>query len=472
MKVPLMSDSYSWLEVIHLVGMLYVCKRLSSANHEYCQTLTKQNPFLPSLVCAPNSKSSYYPPSAAPLTWTQLLNLIPDYSSTMAINSGLESLHPELQVMVMLQIPEINTLYSLIRASPRFFQVFSSNKERIISALAVVQFHPDAFIDALDAIRASQIENVLSREPILQYLDAFMTDESFKTPILPLSTALPLCEMGVHISYFINDFKLRAIPILAQVGKPQSISQEQILYSSLSVKEAERLERAFCRFETFRHLFSGEKYNQTPFTALEQAHLFLEEFNRWEIEEIACVRDYLIRRLNGIFDLVEDEFVEMNVGATVGLADREHWEDMFVPRQINWFSTSAKHYHHWYMEYILARGLPFLRQVFQSTGQERMQLVTSNNVYNTEFLTKALRQPSKDTEYDRDVRKAWGSVAGKVPPEAVRDDLDTFNLGWVWSHEDRLPPRHAAPWQKGLRDWGYVFWDRRRLEASGVIGQK
>ncbi|KAL1966046.1 hypothetical protein VTN77DRAFT_4794 [Rasamsonia byssochlamydoides] len=44
--------------------------------------------------------------------------------------------------------------------------------------------------------------------------------------------------------------------------------------------------------------------------------------------------------------------------------------------------------------------------------------------------------------------------------------------GWLWVSRYRPRLYYAEQWKKGLRDWGYVFWDRPRLEAWGVLDKE
>lgn len=57
-------------------------------------------------------------------------------------------------------------------------------------------------------------------------------------------------------------------------------------------------------------------------------------------------------------------------------------------------------------------------------------------------------------------------------PRCDEDDPDYPNEGWLWTSHYRPPWSYAEDCKKGLRDWGYVFWDRPRLEAWGVLDKE
>ena len=88
-------------------------------------------------------------------------------------------------------------------------------------------------------------------------------------------------------------------------------------HRELSTNEKRRIHRALYRFELFRVLFTEptntEDYpkDEWYFTALEQSLLYLHCFRVWEIEELACVRDYMIRRYTEILQECSSELSKL-----------------------------------------------------------------------------------------------------------------------------------------------------------------
>lgn len=79
----------------------------------------------------------------------------------------------------------------------------------------------------------------------------------------------------------------------------------------LSSVEKRRIARAFFRFETFRHLVPPQHRNDhSKYNVPTAGFDFLKSFDLDEVEEIACVRDYLIRKLWHNFDLLENDFAQ------------------------------------------------------------------------------------------------------------------------------------------------------------------
>ncbi len=387
-------------------------------------------------------------------------------------NSGLEALHPEIQELIISHLPTVQSLHSLIRASPRFYQVFRSHKKIALSRLLRRQFHAAVLSDALTVVQASQLERPRTRENVVAFLQGFpLKPERVESATsISLPDCIALCQLYRKLNFFINDLHQRSTVLLIQRSPrkvnnpPERLAMNTVLRSPLSDVEAGRLQRAFCRFETFRLLFSSPHSTESPLTVPEQAQMFLEAFADWEIEEIACVRDYLVRRLSQVFDQLEDEFVLGVRTGTVGWRRRtlpDKWDS-----QHHWFSVSAKDDHASYMETLLSLGLPFLRQVFQSVGEKRKALVIHNSENKGNFLTAALTKPNKREFAIREYSDAHRSG---LMPVFNGDTLQGCNGGWMWGHAYCLRLMWAEGIMRGLRDWGYVFWDMERLESSGFL---
>ncbi len=45
------------------------------------------------------------------------------------------------------------------------------------------------------------------------------------------------------------------------------------------------------------------------------------------------------------------------------------------------------------------------------------------------------------------------------------------NLAWLWANQGNPSPYYASPCDWDFRAWGYVFWDRPRLEYLKVVNE-
>jgi len=175
-----------------------------------------------------------------------------------------------------------------------------------------------------------------------------------------------LYRLRENINYFLKDFSQRSLPILAACSNVSGLRvhspvqpPDGDLKFDLSKIEVERLQRAFCRFETHRFLFCKGTTDNTTLTVKDRSYLLLQGYPEWEIEEIACVRDYLIHRPCEVFDRMEEDFVQREYAGNTPLRVEsclDRWES-----KDHWFSMDAKFDQSEYMEHLLSLGLPFLR---------------------------------------------------------------------------------------------------------------
>ncbi|KAI4232935.1 MAG: hypothetical protein L6R40_007257 [Gallowayella cf. fulva] len=383
----------------------------------------------------------------------------------------LEALVPEIQVQIMRNVSSRQTLIALLRASPRFYQVFRTRKDYLLTQLAFSRFRPEIIHTVWSLAKTLQLPRPATRERVYEHTSknfykyrAVAVDEDFQQPSITSAITIPLCRMGETIAWFVQDYRQSTLPLLTTLGTYLNLQQDQeILGSDLSAVERGRLQRAFCRFETFCCLFVAPKGQlEEPFRYSCGAVSFLGDFEPEEVEELACVRDYLIRRLWGAFDAVESDAIHGEDCAAIRKLGEEH-------EPYDWFSYIPKRSHPCYMEYLMSQGLPFLRDLLESDGIRRAKTIISNSAEREYFLTFALKKGHivplslEDRDFD------GGLYDGEDVFEG--DDVLNFPRGLLWANRSRIPNDYARWALKGLRDWGYVFWDDRRLQASGVLDQ-
>ncbi|KAL8659434.1 MAG: hypothetical protein Q9202_007139, partial [Teloschistes flavicans] len=378
--------------------------------------------------------------------------------------ASLEGLSPELQIQIMRQCDSFSDLHSLLRASPHLYQVFRHQKELILSHQVYKPFHPDIIDDAWILAKAAQIPQPPQKHRAWEFLNTPRHENALVKNQMPARMILPLSKLAATIQWFIQDYKTHSISYLAHFVTPLDLQQdEELLYSDLSEVEFGRIQRAFCRFETFRFLFMDSKNEEKRVACSAYAYQYLEVYCPDEVEEIACIRDYMIRRLWGVFDSLEiDAFNEPLDGPIrqIGHAFDGHYD---------WFTSPMKPLHLSFIEYMLSLGLPFLREVLQSDGLKRAELVISNSISRKHYITEALSNRQFDDDRHGVLLDFDGGLYDEKEGEFWGDSLDVVSQGLLWANRNRFPKDRARPQLKGLRDWGYIFWDKWRLEASGVL---
>lgn len=373
--------------------------------------------------------------------------------------SRLELLQPETQTLIMCHIPCVTTLYSLLRASPRFYQVFISRREYHLSQLAIGYCQAPA--NAWDAIKASRLPRSASshHEDVEHFVRTFTKDHDYTAPVLSLEISIPMIKLEMCVEWFVADFANNALSNLVSLGELESLTQDfGEMHRELSTIESGRIARAFFRFETFRHLFSPLcNVDGVRTTDSQLAVDFLNVYELDEIEELVCVRDYIIRRLWSIFDRIEDDFVrEMSL--------QPHSDSVQALSDDNWFGEDGKEQHEYYMENLISLGLPFLRKVLTADRARSMELVLSNSVairgHLTDAIGKVAENEIESTESDRDNAEDM---------QNYKEDLTDCSYGWHWGKDLLLNIVPGYYRRKGCRDWGYVFWEKSRMNAANVI---
>lgn len=406
----------------------------------------------------------------------------------MASMSALEMLAPELQLQILFNAATLNDLYALIQASPRLYQVYVLNKEVLLSAVARQQFHPAVMPDALFIMVISRLRRPLSRDTAIKLCKIYPS-ELDNGLTFPISTSVALCNLASNLRFFIEDYARNTLPIMEGLGQSLEIDvlseytpENPVPYSKLSGSEVGRLQRAFCRFEIYRHLFarcspelghdSRTCLNNPSMTPAEQASLFLEKFPDFQLTEINCIRDYLYRRLRGICRQVEDQAFDTLAPEDLTFEDYEsaEWNS-----GLYLFTDNGKDRQKDHIEHLMSLGLAYIRLVFESTGPEQKNLFIRHHPHSvvrhleTTFITEALQRLGRNPA-GRDT-----SLAKTDPPFVYNIDADAeldIPDAWQWAYPCGPPFKLSDDDSKGLRDWGFVFWDRNRLRESGILERR
>ena len=406
----------------------------------------------------------------------------------------LESLPTEIQILILLQISTLKDLQSLIHASAHFYAAFRLSKAEVLSAVLRRIIHPSAISDALSAVTAERFEHErIDKEQITHFLDYFKTVHDV-TRVIPLSKSISLCQLHESVDYFVQRCSKQWLSVLQDRSwalEPSLDLEDRSKPKPLSFIEEARLQRALYRFEFYCRIYQSldALYSRPVFDATNQSRDFLALFPHWQIEELACVRDYVYQQLRFIFDRVEDDFVkyiiaedfeDVNVPQHYNrfyhkpsscVASGVSFDDYFSPDRFDnydyFFGDAEKSRQLVYMEYIMSRGLPFLHRLLEADSQTRNKLVLANTKSAKEFLSDALEKPS--TEDDGFNLQECIDFSSGVKLAFDGDGTGERNEAWLWSNDFRPWPMFYEHDKKHLRRWGYVFWDSSRLRVSGIL---
>lgn len=405
---------------------------------------------------------------------------------------ALELVEPEVQRQILSQVATLEQLHSLIKASPRLYHVFSLNKQHVLSAVARRQFHPTVLPEALAFAQISQLEQPCPPETARKYCDIDSSKQrEWQASVSSISESLAMCKLAGHIKFFIEDYTRNTLPIMEGLSEapdfeifPEYRPRKAVLYSDLSTDEIGRLQRAFCRFEIYRSLFARcspdldhdvqECSRDTYVGPAEQASLYLEKFPDYQVAEINCIRDYLVRRLRGICLQLENEAVntlspDLFVFDREGDVETNQWNS-----GIYLFTEFGKHDQIGQMEHLMELGLPYIRKLFVSTGECRKVLFMHDpghyvihHLRTYDYITRAFECLDRNPAWED--AKLLAKTGTPFMYETKPDTELKIPAAWEWAHPCKPPIKLSDDCFKGLRDWGYVFWDHNRLQESGIL---
>ena len=424
----------------------------------------------------------------------------------MATNN-LERLPPELQTAILLYLPSTESLYNLIRASPRFHKVFNISKEVVLSQMVYTVVGLEALPDALAAVTGPR---GTPRGLGLTYLEKIIDIQTGyrvsidKMECLPISTSLDLLRLEKSIKYHMARFTRYAqsnLSTCSQSVRPNNqLAVVCVRRDPLARTEEVRIRRAFYRVDLYCYLFhssdrrSNNERHHVQIPTKHQEAVFLAKIPPWEVEEMACVWHYLRHELEKAFDDVEDYFVDnafrgtpLEAAAAVATLknDRKevdweiysshkfydkpgtipgHMDKLFPEGAYDFFRSISKRVtHDRHIEYLASMGLAFLRSLFEAKIEQQKETILNINPRQIpKFLTSALSvYGTKATERYDAWDTGWYDEDGDENCEAPNEGFK-----WAMAFSPTYPCRHRG----GIRSLGLVFWDTRRL--LGILGPK
>ena len=251
----------------------------------------------------------------------------------VAQRAGLEDVAVEIQQAILHHMPDMHTLQALITASPSYLRSYQSQCHAIMSSILVRDIHPDVLFDALAVVDAPNLpRNYDDYVPKLKVFVAQYrtTRNSQVVPLEPLDPGTRDILWKFHQSVLdvTKDFVDHTLSVHPITG--ESLNDHR----PLSPNEVRRIHRAFYRYELFTVLFREPKMShhdgrlrlrdhgrRAALPALQRnsirsldsndkSWLFLAQFNAWEVEEIACIRDYITYRYGELYRRYELDFRE------------------------------------------------------------------------------------------------------------------------------------------------------------------
>lgn len=403
---------------------------------------------------------------------------------------------------------------SLINAYAPFFRVYHSRKPQILKNVSHNAIHPYIVVDVSVSASAVRVATLYSRinpqvgyplRTICDFCYEYYLRRAQQSPIFDQLPGPPdlecVSETYLAVEYFLTDFSSKALSSLKSFSCLTAASKirKSATFSpyTISTVERTRLQRAFFRFDTYQKLFQWECLvpAQLQDQVLRHAQAYLESFPQWEVEEIACIYDYLMALLHEVFAQVEDDFVEevvragrlgpddfvKQVSQPIGLGGSRGRFNLSFPNEqglnpcrkshepldnlptygLRIFTKADKPSHNNRLKSLISRGLPFLRRLLMLEGKNlRDAFIT----YSCEFAGPCIAIPLNEPKVITRVGAMYLSLSTKTKFKG--DSILLSNAGWCWAFREKSVRRIFNAENFRLRECGYVFWDEKRLRDS------
>lgn len=116
-------------------------------------------------------------------------------------------------------------------------------------------------------------------------------------------------------------------------------------------------------------------------------------------------------------------------------------------------------------EACMSVGLDFLFKMMKASKSEQLVMLEENRTEEYTFRTACLTARTQDYPSPTLADGQW--VVGTSLP--FISDEDGPNAAWVWANRGKVEFEYFLESTEPLRDWGYVMWDKKRLDERGDL---
>ena len=398
---------------------------------------------------------------------------------------AIDVLSPE----ILLTILELLTPLDILRAthaSALLHRTFTAYKHHLLRHTLRESIHPSCRADLYTALDAQRIP---------QLLKAGETLTKVKLECFSLFSADRARRRQSHHELEVNDDKLDTLFYLqadieclidaycdwslknlsCHREKPsQYNSTNSHPRSNLSPTEVGRLQRAFYRCEVYtrfqRVLNLLGKAAALNFSQIVLS--FVSQFTLYEFEEFVCIQQFIAQFIRSIWERVEDDFLSCFQSSAAGSSsDTKDIGKLLDGSGLSLFTKSYRENDYSsFVKHLISCGLPYILHLSLMETQKLKNVILESypdwrGFAGTEFFSQGALDLDSCSEKQREVRLRGNIV------DISEDTLDGPNLGWKWGTSFQDFVKCDSPALFDVRDRGYVFWDRERLQESGMVNE-
>ena len=361
-------------------------------------------------------------------------------------------------------------------------------------------------VDALTVVNALKLprnydDYVPNLKAFVEQYQTTRTSLDMGLKPLELHTIEKLCEL--HLSVIAVTEAFCNVTFCNFFLSTHQISAESLdQYASLTSNEIRRIHRAFYRYELFTVLFhepdiyleeqcerhrdrEGDRVRLAlqrdsirSLDAQDKSFLFLYLFQPWEVEEVACVCDYITHRYAELCKECKSELQGVTRGKGYQSAGPWYYthflelppesENMVDQAQTSVSGTANV----WLvygeencLEHHLSLGLGFFRTCMSASREDQMSMLRVDPSVRYSSLPSALKHNRAEFDYPMDD----SSEDGDFLEFNGDSDEDGPNAAWTWLTGNKDEIRYNQSDKRDLRHWGYVMWDKERLDRWDIL---
>ncbi|RSL95474.1 hypothetical protein CDV31_013871 [Fusarium ambrosium] len=395
-------------------------------------------------------------------------------------SSRLENLPPELRLRLLFSIPDLQTLCSLVHASPTLHAQYRHSRDRILRAFIGREldgFLIDAY--ATHMSRPHELGSPRTNEKITEFtntygnwlsapesspdLNSIEPERLRSMSAFYLSVAQPLAHQ--YCEWALGNFIPAILDFVTREDfKPTA---KDLGIDDLSPQRSEliRIFRAIYRYETYYNLFGCNEGKREGALAEEWTnHRLLYRLEPWEAEAVACIQAFIYDKHEEIVERFKDKLYPPNVRFALKNGVYRYDEPFHLVAGTND-----------YLESLLRRGLRTAVQLWATHDDEELivkvrEYLRSNRDLDS-TLEDALSEIAQSTRrYELDVppdprdemardRHCMDFTGDAVPPT-------TPPSGWVhlWGGYANIYGEYVP---RTVQRWGYVMWNKERWDFPG-----
>ncbi|KAE8365305.1 hypothetical protein BDV27DRAFT_127083 [Aspergillus caelatus] len=416
---------------------------------------------------------------------------------------ALESLPTELRILIIQQLPDVQSLKSLVHASPIYYNTYALSKKKLLHDILQRQY---GLVDLAEPMAALRSQGLHADVPANRNEIVTLLDRRRRQGELPVSENAPAdMEECLQLSHFYRQLEYLLNVYCSQASCPPGVSQEtweQNRPINPSNTEKARILRALCRLQTYCNIFgarewSEEQHHTTDVSSPSQSRFFkrrssswYRNFNLhemwsmifgtmppWEVEEFGCLWVFLQQQYTEIFSEIAQEFPR-NSHEWQSLRPTVDGMELFP--SVDGDGSDGNDYND-YRNHLVSLGPSFLYKVLRQPSYEaRRNLIACNAVSSKSsfmILVQVSRDPPSllypaDKYESEDIGRTLPLMPaieqpnsgwkhhwhGYGPIHRVREVVRTDNLQEPWIERTI---GNSAGWQ-----WGYAIWDEERSAAG------